>query len=61
MPNVDFGFCSQPLHEGFLGDLGGNKVKVNWYSQETNLHRVSVFLSIILMLTHYLFHVCLES
>ncbi|KAG5389594.1 hypothetical protein IGI04_031135 [Brassica rapa subsp. trilocularis] len=34
------GDVHQPLHEGFLGDLGGNKVKVNWYNQETNLHRV---------------------
>ncbi|CAA7054678.1 unnamed protein product [Microthlaspi erraticum] len=34
------GDIHQPLHEGFLGDLGGNRVKVNWYSQETNLHRV---------------------
>ncbi|KAH0915132.1 hypothetical protein HID58_029578 [Brassica napus] len=34
------GDIHQPLHEGFLGDLGGNKVKVNWYNQETNLHRV---------------------
>jgi len=35
---------SQPLHEGFIGDLGGNKIKVHWYNQETNLHRVSVLL-----------------
>ncbi|ESQ55209.1 hypothetical protein EUTSA_v10025874mg [Eutrema salsugineum] len=34
------GDIHQPLHEGFLGDLGGNRVKVNWYNQETNLHRV---------------------
>ncbi|CAN6825992.1 unnamed protein product [Brassica oleracea] len=34
------GDIHQPLHESFLGDLGGNKVKVNWYNQETNLHRV---------------------
>ncbi|RID50320.1 hypothetical protein BRARA_H01058 [Brassica rapa] len=37
---IDFGFCSQPLHEGFVGDQGGNKIKLNWYEQETNLHRV---------------------
>ena len=43
---IYFGFCSQPLHEGFVGDQGGNKIKLNWYEQETNLHRVSVFLSI---------------
>ncbi|CAH8360632.1 unnamed protein product, partial [Eruca vesicaria subsp. sativa] len=32
--------CNCPLHVGFLGDQGGNGVKVNWYNQETNLHRV---------------------
>ena len=47
---IDFGFRSQPLHEGFVGDQGGNKIKLNWYEQETNLHRVSVFLSIFFML-----------
>ncbi|KAG7616825.1 Endonuclease 3 [Arabidopsis thaliana] len=34
------GDIHQPLHEGFIGDLGGNKIKVHWYNQETNLHRV---------------------
>ncbi|KAJ4880930.1 Endonuclease 3 [Raphanus sativus] len=34
------GDVHQPLHEGFIRDQGGNKVKVNWYNQETNLHRV---------------------
>ncbi|WZZ09289.1 hypothetical protein YC2023_095210 [Brassica napus] len=44
------GDIHQPLHEGFVGDQGGNKIKLNWYEQETNLHRVSVFLSIFFML-----------
>ncbi|CAH8355218.1 unnamed protein product [Eruca vesicaria subsp. sativa] len=34
------GDIHQPLHEGFFGDQGGNKIKLNWYDQETNLHRV---------------------
>ncbi|WZZ46706.1 hypothetical protein YC2023_042965 [Brassica napus] len=34
------GDIHQPLHEGFVGDQGGNKIKLNWYEQETNLHRV---------------------
>ncbi|CAF1711003.1 hypothetical protein HID58_056851 [Brassica napus] len=34
------GDVHQPLHEGFKGDQGGNNVKLNWYNQETNLHRV---------------------
>ncbi|CAI9087571.1 OLC1v1021678C1 [Oldenlandia corymbosa var. corymbosa] len=34
------GDVHQPLHAGFLGDLGGNGVTLQWYSQKTNLHRV---------------------
>lgn len=32
----------QPLHVGFTGDLGGNKIIVRWYRRKTNLHHVSV-------------------
>ncbi|KAK1378855.1 hypothetical protein POM88_025599 [Heracleum sosnowskyi] len=35
-----FGDVHQPLHAGFLGDAGGNTIKVHWYQNETNLHRV---------------------
>lgn len=31
-------FC--PMHTGRLGDLGGNRVKLTWFKQETNLHSV---------------------
>ncbi|KAL9243579.1 hypothetical protein vseg_017450 [Gypsophila vaccaria] len=34
------GDLHQPLHLGFLGDLGGNRVLVHWFNQTTNLHRV---------------------
>lgn len=34
------GDVHQPLHCGFIGDLGGNRIKVTWYSKEINLHRV---------------------
>lgn len=30
----------QPLHTGHTEDKGGNDVKVNWFSQPTNLHSV---------------------
>ncbi|POO03672.1 S1/P1 nuclease [Trema orientale] len=29
-----------PLHMGYLGDYGGNLIKVVWYDNQTNLHRV---------------------
>ena len=31
-------FC--PMHTAHLDDLGGNKVKMKWYGQNTNLHSV---------------------
>ncbi|XP_010439450.1 PREDICTED: endonuclease 5-like [Camelina sativa] len=34
------GDVHQPLHTGFLGDLGGNTIIVKWYHQKTNLHNV---------------------
>jgi hypothetical protein len=34
------GDVHQPLHVGRRDDLGGNKVGVNWFDQETNLHKV---------------------
>lgn len=34
------GDIHQPLHVGCCGDQGGNKVKVNWFKNESNLHRV---------------------
>ncbi|XP_010538422.1 PREDICTED: endonuclease 4-like isoform X2 [Tarenaya hassleriana] len=34
------GDVHQPLHVGFLGDLGGNTVTVRWYRRKTNLHHV---------------------
>lgn len=46
--NLDFYFA-QPLHTGFPGDLGGNTIILNWYHNQTNLHRVSVLLLIILI------------
>ncbi|KAI9070599.1 hypothetical protein K1719_047438 [Acacia pycnantha] len=33
------GDAHQPLHLGFLGDIG-NRVKLRWYDNETNLHQV---------------------
>ncbi|KAK8503054.1 hypothetical protein V6N13_082114 [Hibiscus sabdariffa] len=30
----------QPLHVGFIGDLGGTSIKVGWYRRKTNLHHV---------------------
>ncbi|KAL5730094.1 Endonuclease 4 [Ranunculus cassubicifolius] len=35
-----FGDIHQPLHVGFLGDLGGNTIIVRWYRRKTNLHHV---------------------
>jgi len=34
------GDIHQPLHVGQPGDHGGNKVKVKWFREETNLHRL---------------------
>ncbi|CAI9771687.1 unnamed protein product [Fraxinus pennsylvanica] len=30
----------KPLHVGFIGDEGGNTIKVRWYTRKTNLHHV---------------------
>lgn len=34
------GDIHQPLHVGNGTDRGGNDVKINWFNEETNLHRV---------------------
>ncbi|XP_027348710.1 endonuclease 4-like isoform X2 [Abrus precatorius] len=34
------GDVHQPLHVGFVGDLGGNSIIVRWYWRKTNLHHV---------------------
>ncbi|TKY59333.1 Endonuclease 4 [Spatholobus suberectus] len=34
------GDVHQPLHVGFIGDLGGNSITVRWYQRKTNLHHV---------------------
>ena len=34
------GDVHQPLHVGTGEDMGGNKVKVTWFKEETNLHHV---------------------
>ncbi|MCL7035644.1 hypothetical protein MKW94_000607 [Papaver nudicaule] len=34
------GDIHQPLHAGFLGDLGGNTIPIHWFGMRTNLHRV---------------------
>ncbi|XP_059623277.1 endonuclease 4 [Cornus florida] len=34
------GDVHQPLHVGFLGDLGGNTIVIRWYRRKTNLHHV---------------------
>ncbi|CAA2984677.1 endonuclease 4-like [Olea europaea var. sylvestris] len=34
------GDVHQPLHVGFVGDKGGNTIKVRWYRRKTNLHHV---------------------
>lgn len=34
------GDVHQPLHCGFLGDLGGNRIHLHWYRRKSNLHHV---------------------
>ena len=34
------GDIHQPLHVGTGEDIGGNAIKVNWFSEDSNLHRV---------------------
>ncbi|WP_133406991.1 S1/P1 nuclease [Parashewanella tropica] len=34
------GDLHQPLHVGFAEDRGGNKIKVKWFNEDSNLHRV---------------------
>lgn len=34
------GDLHQPLHLGRLDDLGGNKVTINWFGKQTNIHAV---------------------
>uniref|UniRef100_A0A7C9EXR6 Aspergillus nuclease S1 n=1 Tax=Opuntia streptacantha TaxID=393608 RepID=A0A7C9EXR6_OPUST len=34
------GDVHQPLHCGFRGDLGGNKILLHWYHRKANLHHV---------------------
>lgn len=34
------GDIHQPLHVGFTGDLGGNRILVHWYRRKANLHHV---------------------
>ncbi|XP_024517683.1 endonuclease 1 [Selaginella moellendorffii] len=34
------GDIHQPMHLGFLGDLGGNTILLTWYNRSSNLHRV---------------------
>jgi hypothetical protein len=34
------GDIHQPLHVGLSDDRGGNKVKVEWFGEKTNLHRL---------------------
>jgi hypothetical protein len=34
------GDAHQPLHAGYREDLGGNRVRVNWFNTSTNLHAV---------------------
>ncbi len=34
------GDLHQPMHVGRYEDLGGNKIKVNWFSTPSNLHQV---------------------
>lgn len=34
------GDIHQPLHAGLAEDWGGNKIEVNWFKTESNLHRV---------------------
>jgi hypothetical protein len=34
------GDLHQPMHVARLSDLGGNRVRVQWFNQQSNLHRV---------------------
>ncbi|QCR25057.1 S1/P1 nuclease [Pontibacter sp. SGAir0037] len=34
------GDMHQPMHAGRPGDLGGNRIRVSWFNQPSNLHRV---------------------
>jgi hypothetical protein len=34
------GDVHQPMHVGHLDDLGGNKIKVMWFNEQSNLHGV---------------------
>ncbi|MHB1176794.1 MAG: S1/P1 nuclease [Daejeonella sp.] len=34
------GDIHQPMHTGRIEDLGGNRIRVNWFGQPSNLHRV---------------------
>ena len=34
------GDLHQPMHTGHFEDLGGNKIQLTWFGQNTNLHRV---------------------
>lgn len=34
------GDCFCPMHTGHIDDLGGNRIKMKWFGQSTNLHRV---------------------
>ena len=38
--NHIIGDIHQPLHVGYQHDLGGNKKKVKWFKEKTNLHAV---------------------
>lgn len=34
------GDIHQPMHTGRLADLGGNRIRVTWFNESSNLHRV---------------------
>lgn len=34
------GDVHQPFHSSRIGDTGGNEIKVSWFSQSSNIHRV---------------------
>ncbi|XP_050212338.1 endonuclease 4-like isoform X2 [Mercurialis annua] len=34
------GDVHQPLHVGFVGDMGGNRIILRWYRRKSNLHHV---------------------
>jgi len=34
------GDLHQPMHVGHLSDLGGNRTRVQWFNQNSNLHRI---------------------